>query len=238
MNLSGEGVIVHARALEGNTYLITLFTGVCGLVRGAVKVSDKHKADVQLGNHVKYEQFKRLDTQLGKLSLEVFNTFIMHAFLDEHRLNALHAVCDTLYTAIQEGEPQEHLYHATLAFLHDLPEKGLWRRLSFWELHLIHALGYGVHLEPEMAVRGEEDFSPLLYLSPKSGRMVSARMGEPYKDKLLKLPAVFGGESEDFLDVFHLTGHFLNRALENKPLTSRSYLIEIARKTSFNDVVS
>ena len=55
----------------------------------------------------------------------------------------------------------------------------------------------------------------LVYVSPKSGRAVSAEAGEPYKDRLLALPTFLRGgapgavTAEDVRAGFALTGHFL-----------------------------
>jgi DNA repair protein RecO (recombination protein O) len=55
----------------------------------------------------------------------------------------------------------------------------------------------------------------LIYVSPKSGRAVSASAGEPYRDKLLPLPQFLTKQRSALVtdaDVrlgFALTGHFL-----------------------------
>jgi DNA repair protein RecO (recombination protein O) len=58
-------------------------------------------------------------------------------------------------------------------------------------------------------------------VSPKSGRAVSRQAGEPWRDKLLRLPPFLGGTAEfdpplgDIADGFALTGYFLmQRVLE------------------------
>ena len=49
------------------------------------------------------------------------------------------------------------------------------------------------------------------------GRAVSASAGEPYRDRLLRLPAFFVGNgpapAADLIDALKLTGFFLNRHL-------------------------
>ena len=60
----------------------------------------------------------------------------------------------------------------------------------------------------------------LIYVSPKSGRAVSASAGAPWRDRLLPLPAFLKGQGErgspgpeDIAAAFRLTGHFLLRDL-------------------------
>ena len=57
----------------------------------------------------------------------------------------------------------------------------------------------------------------LVYVSPKSGRAVSRQAGEPWREKLLALPAFLRDASvdapspQDISDGFALTGFFLAR---------------------------
>jgi DNA repair protein RecO (recombination protein O) len=82
----------------------------------------------------------------------------------------------------------------------------------------------------------------LVYVSPKSGRAVSAEAGAPWRDRLLPLPAFLlsgaGLEarpaSEALDDAFRLTGFFLLRDLfaprgEALPDSRRAFLAAIAR---------
>ncbi len=81
-----------------------------------------------------------------------------------------------------------------------------------WELALLDELGFGLDLS-HCAATGSND--QLIYVSPKSGRAVSASAGEPYRDKLLSLPQFLTKQRSGLVtgtDVqlgFALTGHFL-----------------------------
>ena len=81
-----------------------------------------------------------------------------------------------------------------------------------WELALLEELGAGLDLS-ECAATGSND--QLIYVSPKSGRAVSASAGEPYRDRMLALPPFLskgrGGTvtAQDVRDGFALTGYFL-----------------------------
>ena len=55
-----------------------------------------------------------------------------------------------------------------------------------WELQLLGELGFGLDLS-ECAATGTD--ADLIYVSPRSGRAVSRDAGQPYCDRLLKLPA-------------------------------------------------
>jgi DNA repair protein RecO (recombination protein O) len=76
-------------------------------------------------------------------------------------------------------------------------------------------LGFGLDLS-RCAATGET--TDLVYVSPKSGHAVSAKAGEPYRDKLLRLPAFLlpdGAATRpsppEALDGVRLTGYFLDQ---------------------------
>ena len=83
-----------------------------------------------------------------------------------------------------------------------------------FELGLLGALGFGLDLD-SCAATGETE--NLIYVSPKSGRAVSAEAGAPYADKMLPLPEFLIGPKTgsgrpgktDIRAGLHLTGHFL-----------------------------
>ena len=118
---------------------------------------------------------------------------------------------------LPEGQPYPRLY-TSLGALLDLicaaPSARWWARdMVRFELLLLAELGFGLDLE-NCAVSGGND--DLAYVSPRSGKAVGRAEGEPYADRLLKLPRfLLTGEEADWeqlLQGFALTGHFLERA--------------------------
>ncbi|MGV1014766.1 MAG: DNA repair protein RecO C-terminal domain-containing protein, partial [Methyloceanibacter sp.] len=82
-----------------------------------------------------------------------------------------------------------------------------------WELQLLQELGFGLDLGACAATGVGTDLS---YVSPRSGRAVSREAGQPYCDRLLKLPAFLLDVSApagnaDIVAGLALTGHFLER---------------------------
>ena len=229
-----EGIVLSARAKGEGAYLLSLFTLDFGLIKGYFKVSQKLKYIIQTGNVVEVQRFRRLETQLGTLKMDVLHTPSALCGGDFNRLQFMNYLSEVLLKALHEEEPHPSLYRATRDILLTLHEKGLWERLGFYELQLIAELGYGLSLSKELAVTDDTE-TPLMYVSPKSGRAVSESAGYPYRDKLLKFPALFGGKSDDFLDVFKLTGHFLSQALPDAKLGNRVELIDLGIESEFKD---
>src|SRR5581483_11298237 len=82
-----------------------------------------------------------------------------------------------------------------------------------FELQLLAELGFGLDLG-QCAATGAT--AELIYVSPKSGRAVSRSAGEPWAEKMLRLPAFLQeaqgvASSRDVADGFALTGFFLAR---------------------------
>ena len=97
---------------------------------------------------------------------------------------------------------------------------------------LLQDLGFGLDLS-ECAATGTD--ADLIYVSPRSGKAVSRDAGQPYCDRLLKLPRFLLEDDAptpaDVLAGFILTGHFFERdVLSPHGLTlpaARTRLIEL-----------
>jgi DNA repair protein RecO (recombination protein O) len=111
-------------------------------------------------------------------------------------------------------------------------------RMARFELQMLSELGFGLDLETCAATGATAE---LIYVSPKSGRAVSRAAGQPWRDKLLRLPAFLGdGEpaeepsAADLADAFAMTGFFLSRHV----LEPRGLGLPDARGSFVNAVVS
>ena len=114
---------------------------------------------------------------------------------------------------LPERQPHEAVFDGLGAFLSALEDETWPQAYVEWELALLSELGFGLDLSQCAATGGNDR---LVYVSPKSGRAVSASAGEPYKDKLLALPGFLlpgggVGSPDEVSDGFRLTGYFLER---------------------------
>jgi DNA repair protein RecO (recombination protein O) len=139
---------------------------------------------------------------------------------DPLALALLSSACAMAESALPEREPHPRCFHGLVSLIARLPG-GAARLLPDyvrWEALLLAELGYGLDLAACAATGGTEE---LVWVSPRSGRAVSAVAGEPWRDRLLPLPPFLLGEDRpgandpsgpaDWLAGLRLTGHFLGR---------------------------
>ena len=215
MDFSDEGILISAKPLgEANTIaeLLTARHGRhLGLVRGGR--SRKMRPLMQLGNRLSVTWRARLADHLGGFNVEMLDPHAARVLDDQAALAAIGSLTG-LAKLLPERDPHPQLYHGALEVLGALDDASLWPALLVrWEMMLLQDLGFGLDLS-ECAATGTD--ADLVYVSPKSGRAVSRDAGQPYCDRLLKLPRFLLEEdpapsSADILAGFALTGHFLER---------------------------
>jgi len=158
----------------------------------------------------------RLDEHLGYYQIE--GTRLRAATL----LASSHAVYGVTHLAslarlLPERDPHEDIYEMLDRTLDDFDDIGeAAAHLIKFELAMLAELGFGLDLE-NCAATGQT--SDLIYVSPKSGGAVSRQAGDPWRDRLLRLPAFLrqdgggpnGWSDQDLQDGFRLTGLFLLR---------------------------
>lgn len=214
MQWSDEAIVLSARPHGETASVVDLFTRAHGRHMGLVHGgrSRKLRPVLQTGNHVDAVWKARLADQLGHVTLELRRPFAAASMEDPLALAGLSSIA-ALTRLLPERDPHPSLYEVTLFVLGFLDDATVWPALYIrWELALLEDLGFGLDLS-ECAATGGND--QLIYVSPKSGRAVSASAGEPYKDKLLGLPAFLAKgrgahvEPEDLRSGLALTGYFL-----------------------------
>ena len=224
MQWSDEGVVLGVRPHGENAAVLELFTRRhgrhLGLVHGGR--SRRLRPVLQVGNHVDATWKARLADSLGHFALELRKGFAALLMEDAAGLAAMTSMA-ALVRLLPERDPHPNLYEITQFVLGYLGDRPVWPALVVrWELALLDELGFGLDLAACAATGSSRD---LAYVSPKSGRAVSAEAGEPYKDRLLALPAFLragaagGVSAEDVLAGFALTRHFLEaRVLSQRNL--------------------
>jgi DNA repair protein RecO (recombination protein O) len=221
MEWQDEGVVLGVRPHGETSAIVEVLTRDHGRHLGLVMGgrSRRLRPVLQTGNHVDVRWRARLADHLGHMTLELRQGTAAGLLDNAKALDALTSLV-ALAHLLPERDPHPNLYEITLFILDLIGDADMLPALLVrWELALLSELGYGLDLT-RCAASGAND--GLIYVSPKTGRAVSASAGEPYKDKLLALPAFLteGGQGQgvttrDIADGFALTGYFLeSRVLE------------------------
>ena len=120
---------------------------------------------------------------------------------------------------LPERENVNEFYNQLMTFLNNLSFDNWQAEYIKLEVELLKTLGFGLDFS-KCASGG--DTNNLAYVSPKSGCAVSAEKGNPYKEKLLPLPAFLWkkqtANEKDIIDGLHLTGYFLSQHIKQLPL--------------------
>lgn len=215
MEWQGDGLILNVRRHGETSAIIDVQTRErgrhSGLVRGGR--SRTQRPVLQAGNLVHLVWRARLEDHLGLYTADPHRMIVAGVIDSMPRLAAITTVT-TLASLLPEREPHPRIYDASLLLLDHLDNDDVWPALLVrWELGLLDELGFGLDVD-KCAVSGSR--AGLAYVSPRTGKAVTAAEGEPWKDKLLRLPAFLGGggvqaSAQDVIDGLQLTGHFLSR---------------------------
>lgn len=188
MDWSEPAIILSVRPHGETAALLEAFARghgrYLGLIHGGQ--SRKRRPMLQTGNLVTAQWRARLSDQLGTFTVELAEPFAAVALDDRLALGGI-ATLTSLIRLLPERDPHPQLYDLALLMLCHLGEPALWPQLlARFELQLLAELGFGLDLESCAATGSIES---LIYVSPKSGRAVCAEAGEPYRHRLLPLPA-------------------------------------------------
>ena len=224
MQWTDEGIVLGAKRHGEANAILELMTREhgrhLGLVRGGF--GSRLKPVLQAGNAVSASWRARLDEHLGNYMVEGLALRAASFFSASHAIYGVTHLAG-LMRLLPERDPHTGLYHALDEILGHLDDAVLAAPMVVrFELQLLSELGFGLDLEKCVVTGMSGD---LVYVSPKSGRAVSRSAGEPWSDKMLRLPAFLRERDampigHDLADGFALTGYFLARhVLEARGLT-------------------
>src|SRR5436309_3930385 len=193
MEWTGDGIVLGVRRHSEANAILELITREhgrnIGLVRGGA--GSRLRPVLQPGNSVRAVWRARLDEHLGHYMVEGLRLRAA-AFLPlpcaDYGVTHLAALCRLL----PERDPHPRVHDALATILEQIDVSAA-RWVVQFELMLLAELGFGLELDACAATGVRAD---LVYVSPKSGRAVSAQAGAPWRDKLLPLPPFLNGEGE------------------------------------------
>ena len=205
MQIETEGILINIKPFSERDVIAHIFTcdnGVLvGMLRGA-NVAKKNKPLVGQFGRVSWNA--RLDSQLGVFHFENEKNLSAPLMMNTDLLKIMNSVFALIYTLIPERESYYDLYKKTFVLLNDLSSANDPYDLYLdWEMNLLRDLGYALDLTKCSGCQTTDD---LIYLSPKTGRAVCQACGEPYKEKLYKLPVNLSMTKKFICDVCDAQG--------------------------------
>ncbi len=213
---TAPALVLDARPYGEGNAIATVLAEDRGLYRGLAKGGGARARAAlwQAGNLVQARWVARLPEQLGSLSAELVAQPSALVLDDPLSLAVLRSACATAEGSLAEREPQPRIFAGLASLLLRLgrgpaPLADLIR----WEAGLLADLGYGLDLSA-CAVTGATQ--GLAYVSPRTGRAVSAAAAGAWRERLLVLPRLLldpedAGDAAQWRAGLRLTGHFLAR---------------------------
>jgi DNA repair protein RecO (recombination protein O) len=241
MEWRDEGLIIGIRRHGEASMIVEAMTRAhgrhLGLVRGGR--SARLRATLQPGNTVGLVWRARLDEHLGSFAVEPLALRagrLMGSALALAGINYLGA----LVRVLPERDPHQTVYEAASLIAEALDSALAPTLIARFEAQILAECGFRLDLS-RCAATGATD--RLVYVSPKSGRAVSADAGAPWRDRLLPLPPFLREgaplearpSADEIAEAFRLTGFFLARALfslrgEPLPDSRAAFLAAAARE--------
>ncbi len=216
MEWRDQGIIIGTKKHGETSLIVELMTPEhgrhLGLVRGGR--SRKLQPVLQPGNRVEAVWRARIDEHLGTYQIEPVEMTAARLMESAVGLNGIQLLGSHL-RLLPERDPHRSLYAALELLIEHMSEARIAGPLMIkFELRLLEELGFGLDLASCAATGTHEQ---LVYVSPKSGRAVSAEAGKPWADKLLPLPGFLTLKSDrectaqDLKAAFAMLSHFFER---------------------------
>jgi DNA repair protein RecO (recombination protein O) len=215
MEWHDDAIVLSARQHGESGTILEVLTREHGRHLGLVRGGRKLKPVLQPGNTLRLQWRARLQEHLGNFACELDRARAGTLMENHEALAGLNAFTAVASATVPERSP----YHAAVftaanILLDAMLEDGFahWGAIYVrWEAGLLEALGFGLDLTSCAATGATDD---LIYVSPRSGRAVSADAGAPYAARLFALPQfLLRSQNEvDAADIaagLALTGHFL-----------------------------
>ncbi|MES2607748.1 MAG: DNA repair protein RecO [Pseudomonadota bacterium] len=239
MKWADEGIVIAITPFSEDQARLSLHTRTSGRQSGLFRLS-KRQPTLQLGDFVSATWNARLSEHLGRFQIERLESFAPRMFYDAWRLWLLQNACGLMAT-LPDRHPYPVIFEELLSFIKELTTSAdhmAFMRMTLFEKEILAELGFGIDLS-ECCVTQER--CNLAFISPKTGRAVSAEAAAPYVDKLLPLPAFWlkkdpSKENPAWTEVsnaFHVNHYFWQKWLFNDKQTFpsvRASIIEYCQK--------
>lgn len=210
-----EGYIINLRKHGESSVILTVLTRNNGKIVGFVKnaLTKKNLGVYQLGNQITVEAYARVDENMLSLKVELMTPAAVNFMSSSQKLDALASFCELANVCMPEQMSLERLYYFVDSFFNLMNEDNWLTHYAYFEFYLLEFLGISLDLSECSATGTIEN---LKYVSPKTGKAVSAEAGEPYKNRLFSFPQFileqnYAPTSQELKDLLEMTEFFLNK---------------------------
>jgi DNA repair protein RecO (recombination protein O) len=217
MEWRDEAVLLTVRKHGESAAIIEVFTPGRGRHAGVVRGGAGRRLAPALhpGAQLDLTWRARIEDHIGAFSVEPVRSRLGVLISDRMGLAGLDAVVTLLAYALPERMPYPDLYVRTIRLLDLLAATPAWPLAYLrWELALLEATGFGLDLD-RCGVTGVRE--GLVFVSPRTGRAVSAEGAGEHAPRLLPLPPCLLGRgdapNEEIALAMSTTGYFLERHL-------------------------
>ncbi len=238
MQWTEQAIILSNRKFGESGLLVEVFAQSKGLYSGLVRGGQsKAKLNIyQPGNVVTATWFGRLEEQLGTFSAEMTDAISAKLIHDQMKLLALLSLTSLLRKALIDRNPYNDLYDCLHDHLREMCREDNWLTGYVWmEVALLRYLGFGMDLS-SCAVTGKTE--GLQFISPRTGRAVTAEGAKGYEERLFALPKfLLDGQMDDHREIMaalEITGYFITENLftphERKLPAERERFVSAVKK--------
>jgi DNA repair protein RecO (recombination protein O) len=223
MVINDEGIIIGQKKFGERGIILTVFSMDNGLVRGLNRIS-KNKNKPLLFDLISFSWKSRISNGLGYINFEVLKTFFSSK--EKYIFTLLKASASEICLKLlpqKEANKKIYIDLTKLVQLELVINRNdffkLFKLYILWEISLLNNIGYGFDFT-KCAVSGTNE--NLAYISPKTGQVVSEKVGKPWDKKLLKLPNFLIKDDEEITKEELKKGFILNEFFFNKILVNLS----------------
>ena len=239
MEWRDKGILLATRPFGETSLIIDVFTPDHGKSSGVVRggQSKKLKPILQIGAQLDLTWKARLEEHLGSFQVELIRSRTASVMNDRLLLAGMLSSATLINRFFPTGQVYKEFYKSSENLFDLLQFPDIWTLGYFkWELEFLETLGFGLDLEKCAVTGSKED---LKFISPKSGRAVSAAAAGDWSSKLLPFPIAASGQVnslEDILDGLKVSQFFLEKkvlvafGMERLPSARSRFISSLERK--------
>ncbi|OSP55636.1 DNA repair protein RecO [Pseudoruegeria sp. SK021] len=220
MEWRDQGTVLAVRQHGESSAILEVFTEAHGRHAGVVRGGAGRRLSpfLQTGAQLDVTWRGRLDDHLGSFTIEPLRNRGAGLMQDRLGLEGMNAVCGLLAFSLPERAVFPELYGRSMDLLDLLSITPAWPLAYLrWEMLLLEEMGFGLDLS-RCAVTGATE--GLCYVSPRTGRAVTAVGAGAWAERLLPLEPCMLGQGDapnaEIARALRTTGHFLEAHLPRR----------------------